>query len=150
MKLVDVYKAEGASLILYAMLKERTEDPQANQINISHRRLPRWGEHVEFFESKPYRFWYFIHDGKIAGQVYVTHRNEIGVYVNPKHRGRGLAKEAIAEIMTKHKPMHARPGMLPGVWIANINPANENSIRLFEGLGFKLMQQTYALNMREC
>lgn len=96
--------------------------------NISHRTMPTVGEHIAFVASHPYKAWYWFEDESLtpAGCAYITHQGEIGIGVLRAFRGRGLATEAIQEIMRRH----------PGRHLANINPANEASIRLFRKLGF--------------
>jgi len=123
MILRDVYETPGACDVLWQLLSERT----ANQ-NISHRRMPSWAEHTEFVRRKPYLAWYLFDSPALfkAGAVYLTHQREIGIGVLLAHRGQGLAKAAITELMHLH----------PGRFLANINPANAASIALFRSLGF--------------
>lgn len=124
MKLRNVYETPGAVDVLWQLMCERTP----NQ-NISHRRMPSWAEHVEFVMRKPYVAWYLFdaEDGRTAGAVYITHQREIGIGVLLAHRGQGLARAAITELMDRHPGRH---------FLANINPANEPSIALFRSLGF--------------
>jgi RimJ/RimL family protein N-acetyltransferase len=107
-------------------------------VNISHRELPDWDEHLKFVNSNPYRAWYFIEAGGIKGACYLSKQNEIGVFVFKAHQGFGYGKKAISAIIKKHGP---------GRYLANINPANDKSIKLFGSLGFELCQYTYRLDV---
>lgn len=143
MKLVDVYRdREVATLFLYDLIRERMTEPE---VNISAT-MPTMQEHRKFVASHPYRCWYLIeHDGRYIGYVSATDRNEIGIVLAKAHRAAGHGPEAVRMLMEKHKPLVAIPSKRSGRWLANINPANERSIRMFSSLGFELIQHTYAL-----
>jgi RimJ/RimL family protein N-acetyltransferase len=145
MNLISVYSIDGAEQTLYELLRERSteDDPY---VNISHRQLPTWNEHVKFFDSKPYRYWYLIYLGLTAlGTVYASKRNEIGIVLFRAHRGQGHGTQAVAMLVDKHKPLKAIPGVRSGKYLANINPNNTASIKLFESIGFKHLSNTYEL-----
>lgn len=136
--LLDVYKnsSTGAAdafavALLFNLLKER--EPHQN---ISHKRMPTWEEHCAFVHSRPYEHWYMFTSagGFLAGAVYLSKQREIGVGVLKAHRGQGLGRAAVVELMRLH----------PGRFLANINPANEASAKLFKSLGFNIIQHTYA------
>lgn len=132
MRLISVYQHKGAAYILWRILKERTPET-----NISHKGMPSWERHIAFIESKPYHAWHFlIHDDEIVGSAYLSKHNEIGVFIFKDHHGRGFGKKAIALIMGLYPRKH---------YLANINPKNEKSIKLFEGLGFHHIQNTYEI-----
>ena len=120
----------GMYALPYRLLLER--EPEQN---ISHKEMPTWEAHCSFVRSRPYLAWYWFEsaDGQPAGCVYLSKQREIGVGVLKAHRGQGLAKEAITELMRLH----------PGRFLANINPHNSQSARLFHSMGFKLLQVTY-------
>ena len=67
-------------VFLYELLLER--EPI---MNINHKKMPSFTEHVNFILSKPYAKWYtiVINDTKI-GTVYLTHRDEIGIFIKKK------------------------------------------------------------------
>ena len=116
---------------LYELLKER--DPV---VNISHREMPSFEKHREFVDSLPYKCWYIIHaDDDPIGSVYLTHQNEIGIFILKARQGHDYGKQAICLLMNMH------PGMR---FLANINPHNSRSINVFEGLGFNLIQLMFA------
>lgn len=138
MKLLSVYRHKNAVNILYEFLEDRMQTPE---FNISHRKMPSFDEHTHFFyrggdnEEPPYRAWYFIlnQEDSIIGSIYLTKAREVGVYLVPEARGKGLGKLAVDLLMVKW----------PGRFLANINPANARSIAMFEELGFKHIQNTY-------
>lgn len=131
MELVSVYETLDAPRILYQLLRER----EAWQ-SISHKAMPSEADHMSFYLSRPYLSWCLIAPRPfVVGAVYLTKQREIGVFVFKRYRGNGFGKNAI-RMMMEHRP---------GAFLANVNPANEPSKKLFEGLGFKKIQETYAL-----
>lgn len=131
MKLRDLYPCNHWE-IPFRLLQER--EPHQN---ISHREMPTWEQHCAFMRSRPYIAWYwFTSPAEFdAGCVYLSKQREIGVGVLKAHRGQRLAGEAIRELMLLH----------PGTFIANFNPANAPSLKLFHSLGFtRPVQVTYA------
>ncbi|MDP2618625.1 MAG: GNAT family protein [Hyphomicrobiales bacterium] len=134
MNLVSVYQHPDADRILYALLKERDG---ADAINISHNgKTPAWREHLKFFRSKPYRVWFLIltETQEVAGAIYLSKRDEIGVHLFKAFQGRGIGAEAIKELM-RRTPRRR--------YLANLNPANDRSKAMFTGLGFRHVQETY-------
>lgn len=132
MRLVDVCDEPLSRKILYDLLAER--EPHQS---ISHRSMPTWEDHVAFVDSAPYHAWFLIEWDGYLGSIYLTHNDEIGVSLFGKHRGQGYAAKAILLLMRKYPRKR---------YLANINPANEASIRMFERLGFRHIQNTYELN----
>lgn len=126
MKLRDVYEPETAAAsaaMLYQLLAER--EPQES---ISHRSMPAWLDHVEFVKRRPYAAWYVVEADCPVGACYLTRAGEIGIGILRECRGKGYAKAAITELMR----LHPR-----GEYLANINPHNLVSLKLFESIGFK-------------
>ena len=123
---------------LYSVLKERMNHPEWN---ISHTKLPTWKEHVNFIKSKPYKEHYVIHNAEepkdCVGVFYVTHMREIGIFIAEPHRGKGYAVDILKSYMSEH---------MTEEFYANINPKNEKSIKFFESLDFKHIQNTYKVN----
>lgn len=143
--LESVYKHPGGAQSLYEILKSRSTEADPH-INISHRALPAYAKHLAFVRSHPYRSWYFVKvDGLVAGSVNVTKLNEVGIVLLPDYRGRGIGKQALQMLLARSKPLPAIPSHRVGRFVAHINPSNERSIRLFTGLGFKHVQNTYQL-----
>lgn len=125
---------EDIILYLYEMLAER--DPLAN---ISHRKMPTWEAHRGFVTRKPYLEWWIISietpvGYRRVGQCYVTEMNEIGIQIGKQFQGQGFGSEALEMLMEMHKGRRL---------LANINPQNAASIRLFAKYGFTLCQHTY-------
>jgi len=117
---------------LFRLLSERTPDQ-----SISHKEMPTFEEHKAFVESEPYTAWYLIDNvfsHEIVGAAYLSRQNEIGIFILQKYHGNGFASDAIKELMRKHD----------GPFFANVNPENWASRCLFDKLGFKMIQVTYA------
>jgi RimJ/RimL family protein N-acetyltransferase len=133
--LIPIGERADAPDILYALLKER----QPHQ-NINHKHMPTWDEHVAFVQSKPYSAWYLIeHNDAIVGSSCLTATNEIGVFIFSAFQGRFLGPAAVTLLMEKHPATR---------FLANINPANQSSITIFEKLGFRHIQNTYEFTQR--
>jgi len=117
---------------LYDLLKER--DPR---INISHKEMPTYEEHVKFVMSKPYSKWYIIEfKGKMVGTTYLSKNNEIGIFIKKRFQRGEIGKSAL-EMLIKKNPRSR--------YLANINPKNKNSINFVKRNGFKLIQHTFEL-----
>jgi RimJ/RimL family protein N-acetyltransferase len=132
-RLVSVYRLpKTAPRILHKLLQERTPD-----INISHRRMPTWKEHLRFIASRPYSAWYLIVCGdEQVGAAYLTHLDEIGISILRAHRNKGFGPQAVHLLMIKHPRDR---------YLTNVNPRNSKSIRMFERMGFHLIQHTYEI-----
>ena len=130
MLLINVYSdTQWLVWPLYELLKER-----APEESISHQSLPSWSSHVKFVESRPYEAWYaIIIDTHIVGATYLTRQREIGIFIFKAYQGQGYGKQAVKMLMEKH----------PGPYLANVNPANEKSKKLWESLGGEVIQHTY-------
>jgi RimJ/RimL family protein N-acetyltransferase len=131
-RLTSVYTVRNAVHILYDLLSERTPDQ-----SISHKTMPTLAQHRTFVRKIPYRYWYLVGtDEHIVGQIYLSQADEIGVFIFREYKGRGYGTAAVKALLDKHKPARV---------IANINPKNRASARMFKRLGFKLIQHTYGL-----
>lgn len=128
MKLVPV--TEQNADILFHWLQERTP---LESISF---RMPTLEEHINFVKSKPYKKWYIINEYGDNGVIYLTHNNEIGVFITKKSRCLGLATKAIQLLMVEDPKIK---------YLANINPNNYYLKMLFAKLGFKLLQETWEL-----
>ena len=133
MKLIPVSEHPDAARILYQLLEER--DPI---VNISHRAMPTWEEHLAFIASNPYLAWYIVRGegGNDAGAVYITHAGEIGVGILKQFQGLFLGPMAVRQIMKRHPRER---------FLANVGPRNIFSRRMFEKLGFVHIQDTMEL-----
>jgi RimJ/RimL family protein N-acetyltransferase len=132
-KLMPISEHSNAAQVLYDLLAERLPEQ-----SISHREMPTWDEHLAFIASDPYEAWYFIGGDcePVMGACYLTRQNEIGVSLFSWGQGKGHGAQAVLDIMAKHGKRR---------YLANINPANEPSRKMFENLGFRLVQHTFAL-----
>lgn len=117
-------------MTLYRLIAERTPEQ-----SISHKEIPSYFQHVVFVQSQPYKHWYLIEsqDG-IVGATYLSKQNEIGIFIFKAHMGKGYGTAAVKKLMMLHA----------GPFLANINPNNAASRAMFEKLGFKFIQVTYA------
>jgi RimJ/RimL family protein N-acetyltransferase len=145
-KLIPISERLDAAQILWDLLAERPKEA-----SISHKKMPTLAEHLAFIAHHDpmaktamslgpfavYQDWCFIEEAVgIVGAIYLTNRNEIGVAIFKECQGRGFARDAIALLMMKHGERN---------YYANVAPENVASQRLWEKLGFKLIQHTYAL-----
>ncbi len=131
MHLLSIYGFPNAYQLLYDLLKERTV-----LVNISHKVMPSWPDHMKFVESRPYKAWYFICDPLVVGACYLSKLNEIGVFIFKECQYKGYGTAAVTKLMDLHGP---------GRYLANINGRNEPSKRMFARLGFIPIQETFAL-----
>jgi RimJ/RimL family protein N-acetyltransferase len=115
---------------LFELLKNRESD-----VNISHKMMPNFDEHVKFVVSEPYSAWYIIivNDKKL-GSIYLSKQNEIGIFLINEMKGKGLGKIVLKLLMNRHPRSR---------YLANISPNNKQSLKFFEKNNFKLIQYTY-------
>lgn len=129
MRLVSVYEVKNAPEVLWDLLHER--EPH---VNISHKVMPTWQEHLNFIASVPYAAWYLIEvEGRFVGAIYLTHAREVGIFIFKIERGHGYGSKALDLLAEKH----------PGKLLANIAPCNEESMAWFMKRGFMPLQFTY-------
>ena len=115
---------------LFDLLKQRE-----GIVNISHKSLPTWEEHVEFIKNNTYQSWDIIWvDNVRIGDIYLTDRDEIGIFLDKKFQSNGYGSIAITEFMKKNGKKR---------YLANINPTNYKSIQFFGKQGFVHIQNTY-------
>jgi len=134
-KLESIYSRtnkDAAYSALYQLLAER--QPYES---ISHVGMPTIKEHEDFLNRKPYKGWYLIiqGEGNVVGSIYLSFQNEIGIAIFNRHRRNGYGKEAIKKLIEMYPNER--------YFLANINPINEKSEKLFQKLGFILIQHTY-------
>ena len=115
---------------LFDLLKQRE-----GIVNISHKSLPTWEEHVEFIKNNTYQSWDIIWvDNVRIGNIYLTDRDEIGIFLDKKFQSSGYGSIAINEFMKKNGKKR---------YLANIRPTNYKSIQFFGKHGFIHIQNTY-------
>lgn len=115
--------------ILYKLLQQRSD-----YVNISHRSMPSYANHIRFIRNNPYKEWKIIFNNGLndVGAYYITDKNEIGIFIKKEYQNRGIGKQVLDHILSK-----------PGRYLANINPRNKLSQDLFKKKGFKIIQYTY-------
>lgn len=121
---------------LFKILNER--EPKNNISNITK---TTWREHLKFLDSHPYSDWYIIKSNEeFVGSLYLTHRNEIGIFVRSGYRRKGIGTKAI-DLLMKQNPRR--------FYYGNVNPDNEILVKFFHKIfspkGFKLVELCYEL-----
>ena len=115
---------------LYGLLKQRE-----GRVNISHRSIPTSTEHRDYIENHSYQSWDIILvDNNKVGNIYLTQRDEIGIFLDKKFHGRGYGSQALKQFIKKNGKKR---------YLANINPTNYKSIQFFGKHGFVHIQNTY-------
>ena len=115
---------------LYNLLKERNPD-----MNISHKKMPTYSEHIKFVRSKPYTKWNIIEYSKQKiGSIYLSKNDEIGIFLKKQFQGKNVGQESL-ELFIKMNPRKR--------YLANVSPKNIVSQKFFKKNGFKLIQYTY-------
>ena len=132
--MTDIVKLESVKKsdyrFLYVLLSQRK-----SLANISHKRMPTFGEHIRFVKSRPYSKWYVIyHQRKKIGAIYLSKQNEIGIHLMREYEKKSIYLESIKKLIVEN-PRNR--------YLANISPQNKNYIRIFKDLGFNLIQHTY-------
>ena len=118
---------------LYDLLMERN-----TRVNISHKKMPTYNQHVSFVSAKPYSKWYVILYGvNKAGSIYLTSQNEIGIFIKKSFQNKQIGNTALHKLIQKNPKKR---------YLANVNPQNKKSMRFFKNNGFKLIQYTFELS----
>ena len=118
---------------LYDLLMERD-----TRVNISHKKMPTYNQHVSFVSAKPYSKWYVILYGvNKAGSIYLTSQNEIGIFIKKSFQNKQIGNIALHKLIQKNPKKR---------YLANVNPQNKKSMRFFKNNGFKLIQYTLELS----
>ncbi|QLH04018.1 hypothetical protein C5F49_00775 [Nitrosopumilus oxyclinae] len=121
---------------LFGILNERNETT-----NFSNNNKTEYKQHVEFVNSKPYKKWYIIeHENEKVGSINLDHNNGIGTFILKKYQRNGFASKAIREIIRLNPEKK---------YYANINPNNQDSIKLYTKCGFGHIYNHYELNNDE-
>ena len=115
---------------LFDLLKQRE-----GTVNISHKSLPDWEEHIQYVKKHDYQSWDIIWvENTRIGNIYLTKNNEIGIFIDKKLQFHGYGSKALEEFMKKNGKKR---------YLANINPTNYKSIQFFRKHGFIHIQNTY-------
>ena len=119
---------------LYNLLKERD-----SKVNISHKKMPTYAQHIKFIESRPYSKWYvIILNNQKIGSAYLSKQNEIGIFITKNKQRKKLGTSVLDMIIKKN---HRKR------YLANVNPKNKKSISFFKKNGFELIQHTFELEL---
>jgi RimJ/RimL family protein N-acetyltransferase len=139
---IGQYDHKTATDITWQLLQERPVEAR-----ISHDGKTRRPEHNAFVSHHPYRCWFLIEneDKEVVGAISLSWKNEIGIAILKAHAGRKYAKQAIEEVMKHLPPLPPKNGNIPATYVANVAPGNKASIKLFQSLGAKVVQQTFQL-----
>jgi RimJ/RimL family protein N-acetyltransferase len=130
---VPEHKYNEYIVVLWELLLERD-----HTINISHKNMPKWENHAAFINSRPYRFWGIIEVKNVpVGAVYLTKRNEIGIFILKEYQRHGYGRRAVQQIRNVYDNE---------TLYANINVNNDKSKRMFTDMGFRLLSETYKLD----
>lgn len=117
---------------LYELLKSRNPS-----VNISHKKLPTYYEHVKFVLEKPYSKWYIIkYNERRVGSIYLSLQDEIGIFIKKEFQRRGIGKKAVLLLMKKNPRSR---------YLANVAPENIKHQKFFKKLGFLGLEYTYEL-----
>lgn len=128
---------ESHAKFLYDLLNERS-----SKSNISNRKVTSWKDHLNFIDyNNPYSDWYIIQNNKQwTGSIYLTHRNEIGIYISMKFRKQGIGKDALKLLIEKHPRRF---------YYSNVNPNNEDLKKFYEKYfgktNYKLVEMCYEI-----
>jgi len=115
---------------LFDLLKQRE-----GTVNISHKSLPDWEEHLQYVKKHDYQLWDIIWvENTRIGNIYLTKNDEIGIFIDKKLQFHGYGSKALEEFMKKNGKKR---------YLANINPTNYKSIQFFGKNGFTHIQNTY-------
>ena len=86
------------SEFLYELLKQRE-----GQVNISHSSLITWEEHLDYIKNHSYKSWDVIWaENNRVGNIYLTQRDEIGIFVDKKFQSSGYGSQALKQFMKKN------------------------------------------------
>jgi len=136
MELRSVYDDLDAVSFLYELLRQRDIDT----VSLSHRVMPTVEYHIEFYRSKPYRWWFIIlANGERVGAIYLTPKEEIGIDIRKDCQRFGYGEWAVREVIDTYSGGHPV--------FANVNPKNTPSLEMFRKIGFVDFQVTLRYNV---
>jgi hypothetical protein len=136
--LVRVKKNEEHIKTLYEILKKRA-------INISHRSVPSYSEHIKFVLNHPYRIWYLISlNNEFIGNAYIMKNNCVGIAII---KNINLAIPAVINIISRrHKPLKPIKSIRPGSFFYNVSPDNLEYISTLKNMRARLVQMTFMID----
>ena len=123
---------ENDALFLHDLLKARD-----SLVNISHKKVPSYSEHVNFILSNPYTIWYIIeYEGKKIGSVYLSKHDEIGISLVDNSLYDKIGK-SIIKLLIKNNPRKH--------YLAKVSPRNKKLQNFFVNNGFTGLEYTYEI-----
>lgn len=109
----------------YRFVYNLTKDFVDSGLSVSFLEMPTFGSFCkDYFKDK--EMFVVLYNNKRCGTVNINN-NEIGYMLLPEFRGKGIAINAVRELMKTHPRKR---------YFATINNDNERSVNLVEKLGF--------------
>lgn len=141
---VNVYNMDldVSKRVLYDLLMERTP----NQ-SISHR-YTSFDDHCRFFDSRPYRIWNLVKavgEEDFVGAMYISHQNEIGLFIFSRFQGRGYGREAVQQILESYRPSPGKKSIVSDSFILNVSVNNIGAQKFWESVGARPVQVSYTI-----
>ena len=123
---------ENDALFLHDLLKARD-----SLVNISHKKVPSYSEHVNFILSNPYTAWYIIeYEEEKIGSAYLSKQDEIGIFLTDDSLYDKIGKSVI-NLLIKNNPRKR--------YLANVSPQNKKLQNFFVNNGFTGLEYTYEM-----
>jgi RimJ/RimL family protein N-acetyltransferase len=137
--LIEALNSNDSNIIdyLYASLARRERS-----VNISHKKMPSYVDHYTFVRNSgdKYLDWQVMLLGRnYIGHYYITKNNEVGIFIEKEHRGKGFGKFALDQI-----ELFAKDNNIKTIF-ANVAVHNNISQDFFLHHKFILIQLTYSL-----
>ena len=121
------------SEFLFHLLQKRD-----SKVNISHKKMPTYNQHIKFLKSKPYSKWYIIIlEKQKIGSIYLSKQNEIGIFLMKSWNVDDIRLESLIILMKKNPRKR---------YLANVNPNNKKLISFWKKNNFFLVSYSYELD----
>jgi len=121
------------SEFLFNLLQKRD-----SKVNISHKKMPTYNQHIKFLKSKPYSKWYIIIlEKQKIGSIYLSKQNEIGIFLMKSCDVDDIRLKSLITLMKKNPRKR---------YLANVNPNNKKLISFWKKNNFSLVSYSYELD----
>jgi hypothetical protein len=108
------------------------------KVNISHKKMPTYNQHIKFLKSKPYSKWYIIIlEKQKIGSIYLSKQNEIGIFLMKSWDIDDIRLKSLIILMKKNPRKR---------YLANVNPNNKKLISFWKKNNFSLVSYSYELD----
>ena len=108
------------------------------KVNISHKKMPTYNQHIKFLKSKPYSKWYIIIlEKQKIGSIYLSKQNEIGIFLMKSCDVDDIRLKSLITLMKKNPRKR---------YLANVNPNNKKLISFWKKNNFSLVSYSYELD----